>query len=300
MGRLVSWHWEPALRRLTDINRFRLETADDSLQPTIDMLLNISIFMWYGAICPWASFRINDVIPVYRLIFLGILILMFRRLPFVLAVHKQIPEIEEWQQAAFVGFFGPIGVSAIFYLYVSLDFLNQVTVDGDIREDAAHLQDVMRVVIWFLAICSIVVHGLSVPMGKLGYHLPRTMSRALSTSQENEGRDTFNLRRYPQMDSSQNLRQRRNPDQRPTGAVFRIGGSSIRSPHNSGVASPVNEPERHINFVHTPDTRSRSPVERKRVEDQVGNEAASTGDLGQAHLHRMVPIDDEDEVRDKS
>lgn len=27
---------------------FRLETMDDSLQPTIDMLLNVSIFMWFG------------------------------------------------------------------------------------------------------------------------------------------------------------------------------------------------------------------------------------------------------------
>ena len=149
-------------------NRFRLQTADDSLQPTVDMLLNISVFMWYGAVAPWASFRSNDVIPIYRLIFLGILILLFRRLPFIFAVHKHINEIEQFQQAAFVGFFGPIGVSAIFYLYVSLDFLNQVTVDGVVREDARHLQDVMTVVIWFLAICSIVVHGVSVPIGKLG------------------------------------------------------------------------------------------------------------------------------------
>jgi hypothetical protein len=33
--------------RGTDGARFRLETLDDSLQPTIDMLLNVSIFMWY-------------------------------------------------------------------------------------------------------------------------------------------------------------------------------------------------------------------------------------------------------------
>ena len=150
------------------MHRFRLETADASLQPTIDMLLNISVFMWYGAVAPWASFRVNNVIPIYRLIFLGILILLFRRLPFIFAVHKKIEEIEEFQQAAFVGFFGPIGVSAIFYLYVSLDFLNQVTVHGEIREDARRLQEVMMVVIWFLAICSIVVHGMSVPLGKLG------------------------------------------------------------------------------------------------------------------------------------
>lgn len=131
------------------------------------MLLNISVFMWYGAVAPWAAFRSNGVIPIYRLIFLGVLILLFRRLPFVLAVHKKIGEIEELQQAAFVGFFGPIGVSAIFYLYVSLDFLSQIKVDGVVREDSRHLQDVMNVVIWFLAICSIVVHGLSVPIGKL-------------------------------------------------------------------------------------------------------------------------------------
>jgi NhaP-type Na+/H+ or K+/H+ antiporter len=31
---------------------FRLKTLDDSLQPTIDMLLNLSIFMWFGAVCP--------------------------------------------------------------------------------------------------------------------------------------------------------------------------------------------------------------------------------------------------------
>jgi len=57
---------------------FRLETLDDSLQPTIDMLLNLSIFIWFGAICPWAMFAHNDVIPIYRLIFLGILILLLR------------------------------------------------------------------------------------------------------------------------------------------------------------------------------------------------------------------------------
>lgn len=144
--------------------RFRLETADDSLQPTIDMLLNISVFMWYGAVAPWASFRTNNVIPIYRLIFLGILILLFRRLPMVLAFHKKIKEIEHLQQALFVGFFGPIGVSAVFYLYVSLDFLNGVVVDGSVTEEAIQLQEVMRVVVWFLAITSIVVHGVSVPL----------------------------------------------------------------------------------------------------------------------------------------
>lgn len=93
---------------------FRLETMDDSLQPTIDMLLNLSIFLYFGAICPWASFLHNDYIPIYRLIPLGILILILRRLPIVFALHKWIHQIEEKRQAIFVGFFGPIGVSGKF------------------------------------------------------------------------------------------------------------------------------------------------------------------------------------------
>ncbi|MCJ1430621.1 hypothetical protein MMC29_008539, partial [Sticta canariensis] len=134
---------------------FRVETLDDSLQPTIDMLLNLSIFMWFGAVCPWVTFVKNDVIPIYRLVPLGVLILLFRRVPIVYAMHWKIPQIEEKQQALFVGFFGPIGVSAVFYLYISLEFLAQVTVDGVMRNDASRLAEVMRVVIWFLAMCSI-------------------------------------------------------------------------------------------------------------------------------------------------
>jgi sodium/hydrogen antiporter len=53
-----------------------------------------------------------------------------------------------------MGFFGPIGVSAIFYLYISLEFLETITSDGLQREDARKLGEVLTVVIWFLAICS--------------------------------------------------------------------------------------------------------------------------------------------------
>lgn len=151
---------------------FRLETLDDSLQPTIDMLLNLAVFIWFGAICPWSSFGDNTIIPVYRLIFLGVLILLLRyvrpyvlltianaiirRLPIVFAMHKYIHQIEEKRQAIFMGFFGPIGVSAIFYLYISLEFLEGVTVDGVQREDAKLLGETITLIVWFLAICSIV------------------------------------------------------------------------------------------------------------------------------------------------
>ncbi|CAK3802622.1 Na(+) H(+) antiporter isoform 3A [Lecanosticta acicola] len=160
---------------------FRLETKDDSLQPTIDMLLNVAIFMWFGTVCPWHSFVDNDVIPIYRLIPLGILVLLLRRLPMVLSFHKAIHQVEDLRHAGFVGFFGPIGVSAVFYLYIARQFLREIEVDGEIRPDANHLSEVINVVVWFLIVCSIVVHGLSIPLGKLGLYLPRTISTAISS-----------------------------------------------------------------------------------------------------------------------
>ena len=120
------------------------------------MLLNLAIFMWFGAVCPWEMFLRNNVIPIYRLIALGVLVLLFRRIPIVYLLHKHIEQIEEKHQALFVGFFGPIGVSAVFYLYVSLGFLQEIQVDGIIRSDILVLMEVFTVVIWFLAICSIV------------------------------------------------------------------------------------------------------------------------------------------------
>ncbi|EED15005.1 Na/H antiporter, putative [Talaromyces stipitatus ATCC 10500] len=162
---------------------FRLETMDDSLQPTIDMLLNLAIFVWFGAVCPWVLFAHNDIIPIYRLIVLGILILLFRRLPVVFAMHKYIHQIEQISQALFVGFFGPIGVGAIFYLSVCRNFLlEDMMVDGVVRSDAARTAEVTYIVVWFLVICSIFVHGLSIPLGKAGYHIPRTISTALSSN----------------------------------------------------------------------------------------------------------------------
>lgn len=74
----------------------------------------------------------------------------------IYTLHWKIWQIEDTRQMLFAGFFGPIGVSAIFYLYITLDFLSHVTVDGVVREDAARLEDVVQVIVWFLVICSIV------------------------------------------------------------------------------------------------------------------------------------------------
>lgn len=163
------------------------------------MLLNVTIFIWYGAICPWESFATTEVVPLYRLIPLGLLILLLRRAPSILGLHKKIPQIEDIRQAIFMGFFGPIGCSAIFYLYVTVKFIRTLSPDGGAtpRRDVENLEEAVNLIVWFLVVSSIVscsmfsnytqqltvtkvVHGLSIPVGKLGFHLPRTISRSIT------------------------------------------------------------------------------------------------------------------------
>ncbi|KAJ5745253.1 Cation/H+ exchanger [Penicillium odoratum] len=245
---------------------FRLETIDDSLQPTIDMLLNLSMFMWFGAVCPWSSFLKNDIIPIYRLIVLGILILLVRRMPVIFAMHKYIHQIEDLSHAAFVGFFGPIGVGAIFYLSICRETLLEIKVNGQVREDAQQVADTAEVVVWFLAICSIIVHGLSVPVGKAGYNLPRTLSTAITatTTEEDQPvaiqaiRHTRSTATPLESDAASFRSRRRRQCASPNPPIFRIGRSKIPEPSPSQAqpgTGQTDEPERPVNLViHEPVT----------------------------------------------
>ncbi|KAL2787685.1 Sodium/hydrogen exchanger family-domain-containing protein [Aspergillus keveii] len=171
---------------------FRLRTKDDSLQPTIDMLLNVTIFLWYGASLPWNSFVDTPNISLWRLLILGALVLAFRRLPWIVAMRQWIPQLENARQAVFAGFFGPIGVSAVFYLFIALDFIESHLGAGQgnpgPRTDVMDLAQTLRTVVWFLVVCSIVIHGLAVPLGKASYMGPQTLSRVLSISLSEENR----------------------------------------------------------------------------------------------------------------
>lgn len=92
-------------------------------------------------------------------------------------------------------------------------------------------------------------------MGKVGYHLPRTISSAI-ISRENDDPEPFRIRdreRYEEVQLRQRYRSRDVIRNDPQGAVFRIGGSVIpprqdavdneitqhsMPPHNQPDASP--------------------------------------------------------------
>ncbi|KAI9376679.1 Sodium/hydrogen exchanger family-domain-containing protein [Aspergillus egyptiacus] len=201
----------------------------------------------------------NPIIPLYRLVFLGILILLVRRMPIIFTLHKYIDQIENLFQTTFVGFFGPIGVGAVFYLSVSREYLRKITVDGEVRADAQQVSDAIEVIVWFLVICSIVVHGLSIPFAKAGYHLPRTISAAISIGSGDP--DPIPLASNPHThstatrDTSDSASHRRNAPRNahslePT--ELQIGMSVIRSKTDDDeviIGSGSEEPARPVNLV---------------------------------------------------
>jgi sodium/hydrogen antiporter len=127
------------------------------------MLLNVTIFLWYGAVAPWNLFVDNNVVPIYRLVPLGILILLLRRPVTIFIFHKSIRQLNDIRETAFMGFFGPVGVSAIFYLYITLEFLDTLKDGDEPRGDVRNMGEAVTVIVWFVAVCSVV--GQNVNLG---------------------------------------------------------------------------------------------------------------------------------------
>ncbi|GGO32123.1 NhaP-type Na+/H+ or K+/H+ antiporter [Deinococcus humi] len=55
-------------------------------------------------------------------------ILVLRRLPWVFALRRALPQQRKSRDVVFLGWFGPVGVSALFYAMVALRYTQEPTV----------------------------------------------------------------------------------------------------------------------------------------------------------------------------
>ncbi|OJJ45467.1 hypothetical protein ASPZODRAFT_134125 [Penicilliopsis zonata CBS 506.65] len=158
--------------------RYHSETLKrhDSFNPAIEALLNFGAFIFLGAIMPWGFFQTPDTtgITVGRLMGLGVLILFFRRIPAIMMAYRFIPHVcQDWKEALFMGYFGPIGIGAISYV----EYARRLFPDpGESDVEINNLTGAMIPVVYWLVLFSIIVHGVSVPILSLLYrvlHVPR-------------------------------------------------------------------------------------------------------------------------------
>ncbi|OAA70773.1 Na(+)/H(+) antiporter 1 [Akanthomyces lecanii RCEF 1005] len=139
------------------------EKRHDEVNSCIDVLLNFGGFMYIGTIIPWSDFNDPDGtgLTYGRLFLLGILVILFRRIPAIFMTYKLMPAVcTNWKEALFMGYFGPIGAGAVFYLEHSRHLFPKL---GEGDEEETNLARAIGPVVYWLVLFSIVVHGLSIP-----------------------------------------------------------------------------------------------------------------------------------------
>ena len=92
---------------------FSESIEDSNFSNIIDLLVNCITFIYIGATMPFSDFN-NSVISIYpwRLVLLGLAVLLLRRLPMMLLLYRWMPDIKTFREAVFAGWFGPVCLSA--------------------------------------------------------------------------------------------------------------------------------------------------------------------------------------------
>ncbi|MFE6476231.1 cation:proton antiporter domain-containing protein [Streptomyces rochei] len=85
--------------------------SENKIDEAVNRFLVLPLFVLLGAMIPWREW---GELGWWRGILLVLGVLLARRLPVLLALKR--PLSLSWRDAVFLGWFGPIGVSALFYL----------------------------------------------------------------------------------------------------------------------------------------------------------------------------------------
>ncbi|RDW81151.1 putative plasma membrane antiporter [Aspergillus mulundensis] len=157
-----------------------LQARHDSFNSSLETVMNYITFGYLGAVMPWEEFHMPDAtgITFPRLFGLGMMILVFRRIPAIMAGYRFMPAVcSNWREALFMGHFGPIGKchpwTSVWYLLTTegvgaiayVEYARRLFPDrGESDREINNLTAAMRPVVYWLVLFSIIVHGLSVPI----------------------------------------------------------------------------------------------------------------------------------------
>ncbi|KAI9837379.1 MAG: hypothetical protein M1838_004838 [Thelocarpon superellum] len=170
---------------------FQAKTEESHVSNVIDLLLNLAYFVYFGSIIPWAQYNMPELgVTPWRLVIIAIFVILFRRIPIMVALKPFVPDIKTWREAIFAGHFGPIGVGAIFVAVSARAELETETptplaqLPGPGAEHYTLIQLIWPITT-FLVMSSILVHGSTVAVFTLGKHI-NTLHITMSYTQANE------------------------------------------------------------------------------------------------------------------
>lgn len=162
---------------------FKEKTHKMKLPSIIDLLLNSSMFFYFGTIIPWQKYTGN--LTTWRLLVCLLLILAIRRFPSLLALKRILPETRTWSESIFAGHFGPMGVGAMFLAMEARGRLEtgSSTPEPHPPDSGPHIEAILAIwpVVSFIVLGSIMVHGVSAAVMSIYGHLTRHPKRRSST-----------------------------------------------------------------------------------------------------------------------
>jgi NhaP-type Na+/H+ or K+/H+ antiporter len=183
---------------------FSKKTRSLPFPTIIDLMLNSSMFVFFGAIIPWHTFVPRPVTPncgIWQLLLFFVLVIIFRRIPIVLALKRFIPDLKTYREALFCGHFGPMGVGALF---LAMEARGELETNGssvpfgkpglpvEPYSDKAKTVHLIWSVTCFTVLGSILVHGLStLAISVGGHYIRKSGERAPLLGQETEGLDSM-------------------------------------------------------------------------------------------------------------
>ena len=184
---------------------FQEKTEESHVSNVIDLLLNLAYFVYFGAIIPWGQFNMPEfgMVP-WRLVVISIFVILFRRIPVMMALKPFIVDIKTWREALFAGHFGPIGVGAIFVAILArAELETDSTTPLNTLPPPGSKHHTLLTLIWpittFLVMSSILVHGSSVAVFTLGKRI-NTLTITMSYTQANEDGPSW-MNRLPRIQS---------------------------------------------------------------------------------------------------
>ncbi|CAM0135696.1 unnamed protein product, partial [Umbelopsis sp. WA50703] len=184
---------------------FRQETEEAHFQDVIDMMLNLAVFVYIGAIIPWEDFGNTELgLTPWRLVVIAILILIFRRLPILILLKPVMPALKTYREAIFSGWFGPMGVGAVFLAMVAKEEMEEIYHGSENPPVTIRL---IKPVVLFIVLSSTFVHGTTIPLFKIGN---RIRTRTLSIASTGSGQ----VLRLPKLQFGQQINMRRNEEER--------------------------------------------------------------------------------------
>lgn len=173
--------------------RVHQEAWHEHMQDAVARFFDIPIFVILGAMLPWEGWGTLGW-PGFAF---ALAVLLLRRMPAWLLIRPLLSSVRTMREAAFNGWFGPIGIAAVFY---AMELQHEPTVESSDR-----IWHIVSLVVF----ASVVMHGITATP------LTRAFGRRSATSTRRETRDPGSAEDRDGEDEHYDRHQTANEDRAP-------------------------------------------------------------------------------------